>query len=300
MATAARGFGALRVYFEMIKIEHSVFALPFAMLGMMWASRSIGANGWPGWRVFGLIVLAMVSCRSAAMAFNRIADREIDAKSPRTKTRALPSGLLQLRHADLFFFASCAIFFASAALLNNLTLILSPVALGLVLGYSYTKRFTPLSHFILGLSLGVAPAAAWIAVTGTLDWPILAITGAVTLWTAGFDIIYSLQDEEFDKENGLRSLPETIGKRRALRVSRICHALSLCLLILGGWLAGAGVLYFAGVALAAMLLAYEQSLVRPEDLSRVNLAFFTLNGFVSLGVFVFALMDLTLSLGRAA
>lgn len=291
MATAVRGWRAFRVYLEMIKIEHSIFALPFALIGMMWGSQAHFGTPWPGWRIFGLVVLAMVSCRSAAMAYNRIADREIDAANPRTKNRAIPAGLLALKQANLFFFGSIAVFFAAVALLNPLSLALSPVALLVTLGYSWTKRFTALSHFVLGLSLGIAPAAAWIAVTGTLDPPILPITFGVMLWTAGFDIIYSLQDEEFDRERGLRSLPQALGKARALGVSRICHALAPLLLAFGGYLAGAGPIYYAGVAAASALLVYEQSLVKPSDLSRVDMAFFTLNGFVSLGVFGFALAD---------
>lgn len=291
MATAARGFHALRVYLEMIKFEHSIFALPFAMIGMMWSSRITVGSPWPGWRIFLLIVLAMVSCRSAAMAFNRIADRDIDANNPRTKMRALPAGLLSLRQTNIFFFASCAIFFLAAALLNPLTLVPSPVALGVTLFYSMTKRFTWLCHFILGLSLGIAPAAAWIAVSGTLDFPILPITGAVIFWTAGFDILYALQDVEFDREHKLRSLPEKVGVAGALWISRVCHVCAIALLALGGRADGAGMLYFVGVAFAAVLLLFEQSLVKVNDLSKINLAFFTLNGFVSLGVFVFALID---------
>jgi 4-hydroxybenzoate polyprenyltransferase len=287
MATAVRGFTALRVYLEMIKFEHSIFALPFAMIGMMW-----GARGWPGWSVFGWIVVAMVSCRSAAMAFNRIADRNIDALNPRTKMRALPAGMLDMRQANLFFYASCVLFFVAAAMLNPLALALSPIALGTTLFYSITKRFTPLCHFILGLSLGIAPSAAWIGATGKLEWAIVPITAAVLFWTAGFDIIYSLQDEEFDRENKLRSLPETLGKPRALMVSRLCHVLAIALLAIGGVMVSAGPIYFVGVAAAAALLTYEQSLVRPDDLSKVNLAFFTLNGFVSMAVFAFALADM--------
>jgi 4-hydroxybenzoate polyprenyltransferase len=286
MATAARGVHAVRVYLEMIKIEHSIFALPFALLGMMWA-----AHGWPGWRTFLLIVLAMVSARSAAMAFNRIADRDIDAVNPRTRMRAIPAGLLQLREANLFFLISCAVFFVAAWALNPLALALSPVALGTILLYSVTKRFTPLCHFVLGLSLGIAPAAAWIGTSGALHPAILPVTFAVMFWTAGFDIIYSLQDEDFDREHGLRSLPQTLGKGRALAISRVCHVFAILLLALAGFLQGAGALYFAGVVVAGALLAYEQSLVRPDDLSKVNVAFFTLNGFVSIGVFLFALVD---------
>ena len=291
MATAVRGTRALRVYLEMIKFEHSIFALPFAMIGMMWGSRAAYGAAWPGWKIFGLIVLAMVSIRSAAMAYNRIADRDVDALNPRTKNRAIPAGILQLKQVNLFFFASCIIFFVAAGCLNRLTLILSPVALGALLFYSHTKRFTPACHFVLGFSMGIAPAAAWIAVTASLSPAIGVLTCAVLFWGAGFDIIYALQDEEFDKEHKLRSLPETLGKSRALAVSRVCHLLAATLLFTAGALVHAGPLYFVGALVASALLAYEQSLVKPSDLSRVNMAFFTLNGFVSLGLFVFALAD---------
>lgn len=291
MATAARGVHAFRVYLEMIKIEHSIFALPFAMIGMMWGSRLANGTPWPGWETFGLIVIAMVSCRSAAMAYNRIADRDVDAENPRTRMRAIPTGLLSLRQANLYFFSSCGIFLASSALLNPLTLALSPVALGVTLLYSRTKRFTSLCHFVLGLSLGIAPAAAWIAVTGRLDLAVVPLTVGVLLWTAGFDIIYSLQDEEFDREHGLRSLPQRVGKRRALTISRVCHVFAPTFLAWAGWLVGVGPWYWVGIAAAAGLLLYEQSLVSPNDLSRVDLAFFTLNGFVSIGLFAFAFID---------
>lgn len=285
MATAVRGLRSVGVFLEMIKFEHSIFALPFAMIGMIWGA------GWPGWRVFGLIILAMVSCRSAAMAFNRIADRKIDAENPRTRMRALPAGLLSLGQANLFFFASCVIFFLAAWGLNPLSLALSPVALGVTLFYSLTKRFTPLCHFFLGLAMGIAPAAAWIAATGALAPAILPLVFAVMFWGAGFDIIYSLQDEEFDQEKGLRSLPQTLGKARALLVSRLCHTATFGLLIAAGELAHAGPTFFVGALVVGGLLVYEQSLVKPNDLSRVDMAFFTLNGFVSLGLFGFVLAD---------
>lgn len=291
MATQARGWTGFKVYLEMIKIEHSIFALPFAMVGMMWASIDGGLGLWPGWRIFGLIVVAMVSCRSAAMAWNRIADRDIDALNPRTKVRAIPAGLLSLRTANLYFYGSVLIFFGAAGLLNGLALALAPIALLVTLGYSMTKRFTPFCHFVLGLGLGIAPAAAWVAVQGSLDWKVVVLTGAVLFWTAGFDIIYSLQDEEFDSDQGLRSLPQTLGKTKALAVSRICHVVAIGFLASGVWLIGGGVWGWAGVVFAAGLLGYEQSLVKPTDLSRVNLAFFTLNGFVSMVVFLFLLVD---------
>lgn len=292
MATAAaRGWSAFRIYLEMIKFEHSIFALPFAMVGMMWGSLAVRNTAWPGVDKFLLIVLAMVSCRSAAMAWNRIADREIDAVNPRTKMRAIPAGLLSLRQSTIFFYGSCIVFFLAAFLLNPLAFALSPIALGTTLFYSITKRFTPLCHFILGLSLGIAPAAAWIGAAGTLHWAIVPVTFAVLFWTAGFDLIYSLQDEEFDREHGLRSMPETLGKARTLLLSRVCHCLAIVLLAVGGYLVHAGPIYYGGVLFATCLLGYEQSLVKPDDLSKVNLAFFTLNGFVSLGVFVFTLLD---------
>ena len=209
--------------------------------------------------------------------------------------RAIPSGLLKLKQVNLFFAASCVIFITAAAMLNPLAFALSPLALGVTLFYSVTKRFTPLCHFVLGLSLGIAPAAAWIASSGRLQWSILPITFGVVFWTAGFDIIYSLQDEDFDRDRSLRSLPESLGKSRALVVSRISHCVAVLCLAGGGILAGAGPVYFLGVLGAATLLVYEQSLVKPDDLSKVNVAFFTLNGFVSIGVFVFALLDVLLT-----
>ena len=287
MAVASRGFGALRTYLEMIKIEHSIFALPFAMLGMIWAAPT----GWPGWPTFGWIVLAMVSCRSAAMAYNRIADRDVDAINPRTAKRAIPAGLIRTAQVATFLAVSIALFLLSAAMLNRLALELSPIALLVTLGYSHAKRFTSLSHLWLGASLGIAPAAAYIAVRASVSVQILLIAAAVTFWTAGFDIIYSLQDAEFDRANGLHSLPARIGPANALATSRVFHVLAVACLAAAGWLQHVGPLYYCGVALAAALLAYEQSLVSPQDQSKVNLAFFNLNGYVSIGVFLFALLD---------
>lgn len=291
MVVPAKGWGAVRTFLEMIKFEHSIFALPFAMIGMMWGSRAAFGTPWPGGVKFLLIVVAMVSCRSAAMAYNRIADRDIDALNPRTKIRAIPAGLLTLGKAQLYTLIAIAIFLGATALINPLAFALSPVALFVTLFYSRTKRFTPLCHLVLGLSLGIAPAAAWIATTGHLDIPIGYLTLAVAGWTAGFDVIYALQDIDFDREHGLRSIPETLGRSRALWVSRTLHFLAVAALAAAGYAIHAGPLWYAGVVFAAALLTYEQSLVKPDDLSRVNLAFFTLNGFVSVGVFVFALAD---------
>jgi 4-hydroxybenzoate polyprenyltransferase len=286
-----RGWQAFRTVLEMIKFEHSIFALPFAMIGMMWGSVHKLGTSWPGFATFFWIVVAMVSCRSAAMAFNRIADRDIDALNPRTRMRALPAGLLKLRQVNLFLLGSIAVFVLAAAMLNPLALALSPIALAITLGYSLSKRYTPLCHLILGFSLGIAPAAAWIGVTGSIDPGVLWLTAAVTGWTAGFDIIYALQDAEFDHEHGLHSLPQRLGKARALMVSRALHLTAIACLIGAGWAVGAGTWYSIGVIGAAALLGYEQSLVRPNDLSRVDLAFFTLNGFISMGLFVFVLID---------
>lgn len=280
---------AVRVYLEMIKIEHSVFALPFAMVGMMYS-----ANWWPGWRTFLLIVIAMVSARSAAMAFNRIADAEIDARNPRTSGRAIPKGALRKGHASALCALSCVIFFVAAALLNRTTLLLAPVALFVLMLYSYTKRFTPLCHLFVGLSLGIAPVGAWVAVTGSLAWAPIFWCLAVMFWTGGFDVLYALQDEEFDRQNGLKSIPVSLGRPSAIFVSRIFHLLAASCLVVAGLFVGGGIAYYLGVAFAAVLLIYEQSLVRTDDISRIDFAFFTLNGYISVGFFVFALTDVLL------
>lgn len=273
----------------MIKVEHSVFALPFALVGMMYA-----AGGWPGWRVFGLIVLAMVSARSAAMAFNRLADAKIDALNPRTAGRAIPKGDLKAPQVALFLLASVALFLAAAAWLNPLALALAPLALFVLMVYSYTKRFTWLCHFFVGLSLGLAPAAAWVAVTGRFSWAPAFWILAVTFWTGGFDILYALQDEDFDRNNRLHSIPARFGRKRAIWVSRACHALVILFLVLAGLRVGGGASYYVGCAFVACLLGYEQSLVNERDISRLNFAFFTLNGYVSIGFFAFCLLDVLL------
>jgi len=277
----------LRMTLEMIKFEHSIFALPFALTGAMLAWRATG------FAVDGLllklvwIVVAMVSARSAAMAFNRVVDAEIDARNPRTSGRHIPAGLLSRRFVWIFLVISVVVFVVAAAMLNPLCAWLSPVALAVVLLYSYTKRFTALAHLVLGLALGIAPAAAWIAMTGGLDWRIGWLTVAVMLWAAGFDIIYSCQDFEFDRAQGLFSVPARFGLARALAISRALHALMVVVLILLAWLFGLGALAYVGVAVVAGLLVYEHSLVRADDLSRVDAAFFTLNGWVSVLFFFF-------------
>jgi 4-hydroxybenzoate polyprenyltransferase len=276
----------VQIVLEAIKFEHTIFALPFALMGLVYA-----AEGVPDARTLGWILVAMVGARTAAMAFNRIADRTIDALNPRTRQRALPAGLLTVRQMATLMAGAIVAFVYAAWQLNWLCFWLSPVALAIILGYSYSKRFTPLSHYWLGLSLGIAPSATWIAVRGTLELPPILLTLAVALWVAGFDILYSLQDYEFDKQYGLRSLPETLGKAQAIAVSRLSHLLCIGLFALAGYTLQVGWLYYVGVAFAALMLAYEQSLVKPDDLSKLDLAFFTMNGYVSIGLFLFSLLE---------
>jgi len=280
MTTAARS--QIRTTLEMIKIEHTLFALPFAFLGALLAARGFTATGLPTpWQALW-ITLAMVGARSAAMAFNRIADRHIDAANPRTASRAIPSGQLSVSFAWAFTLASAALFFVSAAALNRLTLLLSPVALGSVLLYSYTKRFTSLSHVALGWCLCIAPTGAWVAVRGAIDSPVpLLLSLVVLLWTAGFDVLYACQDYDFDRRAGLRSIPARVGVSRALWVSRGLHAGAFAALVGLYFLTGLGAAALAGVAATGALLLYQHSLVRADDLGRLNAAFFTTNAFVS-------------------
>lgn len=277
---------------DMIKFEHSVFALPFALTGAALAFREshfgFAQSAW----IVAWIVVAMVSARSAAMAFNRLIDADIDARNPRTRSRHLPAGLLSTRFAWIFVAASSVLFFIAAAELNTLCLRLAPIALAVIFFYSFTKRFTALSHLVLGFSLGIAPAAAWIAVQGRLDPKILLLTAAVLFWTAGFDIIYSCQDYDFDRSTGLFSLPARIGLGPALAVARLLHVLMILSLVVLSAQLHLGALSFAGIFAVALLLIYEHSLVRPNDFSRVNAAFFTMNGWVSVLFFVFWAADI--------
>ena len=279
----------LRVTLEMIKWEHSIFALPFALCGAM-----LAAGGFPTVHQLAWIIIAMVAARSAAMAFNRWADASIDAANPRTSARALPAGQLSPMFVVTFVVVSSALFILAASQLNRMTLWLSPVALAVLLLYSYTKRFTRWSHLVLGLALGIAPAAAWIAVRGSLDPRILLLTAAVTFWVGGFDVLYACQDLDFDRETGLHSIPRYLGIRRALWVARAFHMIMLALLIALLWSFGLGKLAMAGVAVVGALLVYEHSLVSADDLSKLNAAFFTLNGVISVLFFVFVAGDLLL------
>jgi 4-hydroxybenzoate polyprenyltransferase len=279
MTTAA---GNIRTTLEMIKIEHTLFALPFAFLGALLAARGFTPTGLPTvWQALW-ITLAMVGARSAAMAFNRIADRGYDAANPRTASRAIPSGQLSVSFVWAFTLLAAALFFVAAAMLNRLTLLLSPVALGSVLLYSYTKRFTSLSHVVLGWCLGIAPTGAWVAVRGALDSPVpLLLSLVVLLWTAGFDVLYACQDYDFDRKAGLRSVPARLGVARSLWVSRGLHAGAFAALVGLYFLTGLGAAALVGVAATGALLVYQHSLVRADDLSRLNAAFFTTNAFVS-------------------
>jgi 4-hydroxybenzoate polyprenyltransferase len=279
----------LRVTLEMIKWEHSIFALPFALCGAM-----LAANGFPALHQLLWIIVAMVAARSAAMAFNRLADATIDAANPRTRTRALPAGHLTPAFVTTFVIVSSAIFVLAAGELNRLALWLSPVALAVLLLYSYTKRFTRWSHLVLGLALGIAPAAAWIAVRGSLDPRILLLTAAVTFWVGGFDVLYACQDFDFDRQAGLHSIPRFLGIRGALWIARAFHVIMLMLLVGLLWSFGLGTLAIVGVVVVAALLGYEHSLVSANDLSKLNAAFFTMNGVISVLFFVFVGGDLLL------
>ncbi|MFY9802176.1 MAG: UbiA-like polyprenyltransferase [Candidatus Acidiferrales bacterium] len=270
----------IRVVLEMIKFEHSVFALPFALVGALLAARAGGA--FLTWRQILWIIVAMVGARSAAMTMNRIADVEYDRRNPRTANRALPKGELSIGFAWAFTLLASAVLVLAAWQLNPLALKLSAVALAVLFFYSYTKRFTAWSHFVLGFCLGMSPAAAWIAIRGSLDWRMLILCGAVTLWVGGFDVLYACQDVEFDRTAGLYSIPKRFGIARALQIGRVMHIVMVASLV---WLALSFHLAWpawVGIAVVATLLAYEHSLVKPNDLSKMNAAFFTVNGYISL------------------
>ncbi len=282
----------LRLSLDMIKFEHSVFALPFALTGALLAARDAGFARGVLWPQLGWIIVAMVGARSAAMAFNRLVDAGIDARNPRTQSRHLPAGMLSKGFAWGLVGAASLVFLFAARELNPLCFRLAPVALAIVFFYSFTKRFTSWSHLVLGFSLGIAPAAAWIAVRGSLDPRILWLTAAVTFWTAGFDIIYSCQDYEFDATEGLFSLPARLGIGRALWVARLLHGAMLASLAALFYAFGLGALSVLGIAAVAGLLVYEHSLVKADDLSRVDAAFFTMNGYVSVLFFLFWAADI--------
>ncbi len=278
-----------RTTLEMIKWEHSIFALPFALTATLLAAR-----GLPALRTLGWILVAMVTARSCAMAFNRWADADLDAANPRTKSRAIPAGLLSRNFVLGFTILMAAIFVLASAELNRLTLYLSPIVLLVLLSYSYMKRLTRWSHLVLGLALGLAPSAAWIAVRGSLDPRILVLTAAVTLWVGGFDVLYACQDFEHDRAAGLYSLPQSIGIPAAFWAARLMHLTMLGLLAWFAILFNFGITGWLGIAAAGLLLAYEHSIISPRDLRRLNAAFFTMNGVIAMVFLGFVATDLWL------
>ena len=284
------GGSALVRYANFVKLPHTIFALPFALVGVVLASYVAPVT----WSIVVWVAVAFTAARFAAMGFNRIADRHIDARNPRTAMRELPSGAMTVREAWLAVIAACALFLFAAWRLNPLCLALAPLALAWVFAYSFTKRFTRLAHLVLGLGLGIAPAGGYLAVTARWSdpwWLLPALAAAVMSWVGGFDIFYALQDIDFDREHGLHSIPAALGARRSIWVARALHLLTVVALAAVGVAVGAGWLYWLGVAAVALLLAYEHSLVRAGDLSRLDAAFFTMNGIISIAFFGFVLVE---------
>jgi len=279
-------FDRVVLYFRMIRFSHSVFALPFALTAAV-----IAASGLPSLRSLFWIILAMVAARSGAMGLNRFADRNIDAMNPRTRGRELPSGKIKAWEALLFSVVSLAVMVLAAYMLNPLCYRLSPFAVAAVAFYSYTKRFTWLSHFMLGIAISAAPLGAWIAVRGTLEPEVLPLTIAVLLWLPGFDILYALQDVDFDRKHGLHSIPARFGVGKSLLAARVLHALSWGMLALTGLVFHLGAFYWLGIIAAGGLFVYEHSLVREGDLTRLDMAFFNMNGYISVTVFAFTVLD---------
>lgn len=281
-------------YLSLVKFSHTVFALPFAMIGFT-LGITYRTTILPNQEIFKLLLLViscMVFARSAAMAFNRYLDRNIDARNPRTATREIPSGIISGKNALVFTIVCSLLFIATCYFINRICFYLSPVALLVILGYSYTKRFTWLCHFVLGLGLSLAPIGAYLAVTGEFRLLPILFSAAVLLWVSGFDIIYALQDEDFDKSQQLYSIPAWVGKEKALRTSELLHGLSIVCILLAGWYGGFGWLYWVGAALFTGMLIYQHTVVSPSDLRRVNLAFMTANGIASVLFAVFVIAEL--------
>ncbi|RMG22649.1 MAG: 4-hydroxybenzoate octaprenyltransferase [Bacteroidetes bacterium] len=271
----------MKKYLSLVKFAHTLFALPFALVGLVLGLEVQTQSDKPAWLLLLLVVLCMVFARSAAMGFNRYIDRDIDAQNERTRQREIPAGIIAPRHALWFVGLNALLFVLTTWFINPLCFALSPVALLVILGYSYTKRFTALCHLVLGLGLALAPVGAYIAVTASFAWPPIVLGLAVFSWVAGFDIIYALQDEEFDKQHALKSIPAYLGKSRALLVSSLLHMFTAAMLVLFGLLIGGGWLFWVGAGLFLALLVYQHLIVSPTNLSRVNLAFFTTNGIAS-------------------
>ena len=282
----ANAIQVARNYLELVKFSHTIFALPFALAAML-----VAAHGLPELRVFAWIIVAMVGARTAAMGFNRIVDREIDARNPRTRNREIPAGKVSLRGAVVLVVVASLLFFVAAWQINKLALWLSPLTLLALFFYSFCKRFTALSHFVLGLCLGIAPVGAWVAVTGKIEIAPCVLCAAVIAWVAGFDMIYATMDIEFDRQTGLNSMVTKLGVSRALNLARVLHLLFMGLLVAFGVLSGLGAFYYGAVALIGGFIIYEHALVKPDDLRRVNAAFFTMNGAIS----VFFLVAIAIS-----
>jgi 4-hydroxybenzoate polyprenyltransferase len=275
-AFAPRPLAVFKNYLELVKFSHTIFALPFALAAML-----VAAQGFPQFQVFAWILAAMISARTAAMGFNRVVDRHIDAQNPRTKGRELPAGKVSLGGAKLLVVLASLAFFLASFQLNTLALILSPITLATLFFYSFCKRFTPFSHFVLGLCLGIAPVGAWVAVTGQIALAPCLLCAAILMWVAGFDIIYATMDVDFDQKAGLHSMVKKLGVARALNLAKWLHAAFLVLLFAFGFFANLGAIFAVAVLLIGAFLAYEHSMVRPDDLRRVNAAFFTVNGAIS-------------------
>jgi len=281
---------AIRDYMSMVKFGHTLFAMPFALTGFFLGVMN--TQGSLSWKLLFLVVLCMVFARNAAMGFNRYIDRDIDSKNPRTSKREIPAGIVKARSALVFVILNSLLFIACTWFINPISFYLSPIALLVVLGYSLTKKFTSLCHFVLGIGLALAPIGAYLAVTGTFDWLPLFYSLLVLFWVSGFDMLYALQDEDFDKSMNLRSIVVLLGKKGALRLSGVVHLLSAGFVLVIGILAGFGVYYWIGSIIFAGLLAYQHFIVKPDDLSRVNLAFFTTNGIASVVFAVFNITDI--------
>lgn len=281
------GQSGIASYLRMIKFSHTLFALPFAF-----TSAILAAKGVPALKEIFWITIAMIGARSGAMGMNRIIDRKIDAANPRTKERELPSGVIKLKEAVLFTAFSLIVFLVAAYMLNPLCIKLAPVILIILFIYSYTKRFTWLSHLFLGLTISLAPLGAWIAITGKINVEILPLMIAVVFWLAGFDIIYALQDIDFDRQNALYSIPQRFGVEKALIIARSCHLLTWILLLMTGEIFDLGYIYYLSMIIIAGLLIYEHSIVKPHDLSRLDIAFFNMNGYISVTIFAFTLVDI--------
>ena len=285
----------IKNYLSLVKFAHTIFAMPFALIGFFYGLKKVNYDlNRPWWQLFILVILCMVFARSAAMAFNRWLDAEYDAKNPSTKIREIPGGIISKRHAMIFVIFNCVAFIVATFFINTLCFVLAPVALFIILFYSYTKRFTPLCHLVLGLGLSLSPIGAYIAVTGKFALVPVLFSLSVLFWVSGFDIIYALQDEDFDKENKLHSIPSLLGTARALRVSESLHFLSAASVVAAGLTGNFSMLYWAGVAAFAFFLIYQHSLIKPKDLSKVNRAFFSSNGIASVAFCVFVLLDIFL------